>query len=81
LSTKAGNIVNTPAFGANIWATGQKLFVNGPPAVSSPAELRQSLNVQEEDEDPLDPDSHLFKPKKYYLDLTQKYKCPRRGCS
>jgi hypothetical protein len=66
----------------SVWATKQKLFVDAPPAVAPPPQLLKSLTIQEQDdEDPLDPDSRIFLSKKYFLEHTRKYKCPHRGCS
>jgi hypothetical protein len=85
LNTKPQNVMNTPTVemrGGNAWATKQTLFADAPPAIAPPTELHKSLAVKEEDdEDPLDPDSTTFKAHKYYLVHTHKYKCPHRGCT
>jgi hypothetical protein len=81
---KAGNVMDTPAVeskAGNAWATKQKLFADAPPPIAPPTTLLKSLNIKEEEEDPLDPDSRTFKPQKYYLEHTRKYKCPHRGCT
>jgi hypothetical protein len=86
LNTKPQNVVDAPAVemaGGNAWDMKQKLFADAPPAVAPPTELLKSLtiNVAKEEEDPLDPDSTIFKASKYYIVHTHKYKCPHRGCT
>jgi hypothetical protein len=68
----------------SVWDTTQKLFPDAPPAISPPAELLQALTVksskEEEDEDPLDPDSKSFNTKRYYIEFIGKFRCPHKGC-
>jgi hypothetical protein len=85
LNTKSQNVMDSPAVktkGENASATKQNLFADPPPALAPPIELLKSLAVKEEDnENPLDPDSNTFKAHKYYLIHTHKYKCPHKGCT
>jgi hypothetical protein len=68
----------------SVWNTTQKLFLDAPPEISPPAELLQALTVksskEEEDKDPMDPDSKSFNAKRYYIEFIGKFRCPHRGC-
>lgn len=68
----------------SVWNTTQKLFPDAPPEISPPAELLHALTVksskEEEDEDPMDPDSKNFNAKRYYIEFIGKFRCPHRGC-
>jgi len=75
--------VNAPGIDSkvgNAWETKQNLFPNAPAAIAPPVEFLRSMTVKDEGEDPMDPDSRSFSANKYYIDLLQKYRCPRRGC-
>lgn len=69
----------------SVWDATQKLFSDAPPAISPPAEFLQALTLksskEEEDEDPLDPNSKSFNAKKFYIEFIGKFRCPHRGCS
>jgi hypothetical protein len=76
------SVVESKAGG--VWGATQKLFPDAPPAISPPAQFLQALTVksskEEEDEDPLDPDSKSFNAKRFYIEFIGKFRCPHRGC-
>jgi hypothetical protein len=86
LTVKLGNIPNTPGVElktGNVWESKQKLFADAPAAIAPPVELLRSMNVkdiEEGEEDPMNPDSRSFNAMKFYINLIGKFRCPHRGC-
>ncbi|KAE8441598.1 hypothetical protein EG329_004647 [Mollisiaceae sp. DMI_Dod_QoI] len=89
LSTKIPNIMDAPmvtASAPNAWTSRKDLFPAASPSLaSSPSVAAVVLQAQvvaqpDPEPDPFDPDSPGFDPQKYYIPLTQKYKCPYFGC-
>ncbi|KAH8745641.1 hypothetical protein F5882DRAFT_108298 [Hyaloscypha sp. PMI_1271] len=86
LTVKLGNVPNTPGVElktGNAWEAKQKLFADAPAAIAPPVELLRSMNVkniEEGEEDPMDPDSRSFNAMKFYINLIGKFRCPHRGC-
>lgn len=84
---RPGQLIDAPpAPSTTVWATTSNLFPDAPPAVQPPVKLMQFVAISrtksDSDDlyDPLDPDSRSFKPAKYYIEFTGKYKCPHHGC-